>query len=338
MPLPSAWVPWKTPVMIERELEVVSRGNRLCGSLCLPHEGSSPLVLMIHGSGPLDRNENIEGLELNIFNAIAYELAAQGIASVRYDKRGCGQSEGDYYSAGYSDLVADAAAWIEFLQAAPYCGPLFLLGHSEGGLIASQVSLDYPQVAGLVLLCPFIARVDHILLQQARTLEQDMRTRPGISGLLQRLLMRWGGGPVARQEKLVAVARQSTTDTFRLRGQTYPARWFRELFALESSDLYARVGCPLLLIGGGKDIQCDPAGVHRIAALVNSKARVQTFPDLTHILRSDEQVASFQRYAELLQQPVDPAVLQTISGWLAALSGSAADPVFRPRAAHQRLP
>lgn len=238
MPLPSAWMPWKTPVMIERELEVVSRGNRLCGSLCLPHEGSSPLVLMIHGSGPLDRNENIEGLELNIFNAIAYELAAQGIASVRYDKRGCGQSEGDYYSAGYSDLVA----------------------------------------------------------------------------------------------------RQSTTDTFRLRGQTYPARWFRELFALESSDLYARVGCPLLLIGGGKDVQCDPADVHRIAALVNSKARVQTFPDLTHILRSDEQVASFQRYAELLQQPVDPAVLQTISGWLAALSGSAADPVFRPRAAHQRLP
>ncbi|MFQ5796961.1 MAG: alpha/beta hydrolase family protein [Candidatus Bipolaricaulia bacterium] len=83
--------------MIEKEVTVNSGDVRLAGTLSLPsEEGSFPCVLMIHGSGPVDRDENVRQLKLfkvklNVFNTIAHYLAAKGIASLRYDKRGSGQ-------------------------------------------------------------------------------------------------------------------------------------------------------------------------------------------------------------------------------------------------------
>ena len=69
---------------------------------------------MVHGSGPLDRNENVKkGSHLNLFNTLAHHLAGIGIASLRYDKRGCGESTGDYYAAGHSDLLADVSISVE---------------------------------------------------------------------------------------------------------------------------------------------------------------------------------------------------------------------------------
>ena len=85
--------------MIEKRQIVVIGDVRLAGELLLP--GSSrthPTVVMIHGSGPLDRNENTKSQSLNIFNTLANHLATQGIASFRYDKRGCGKSGGDYFA------------------------------------------------------------------------------------------------------------------------------------------------------------------------------------------------------------------------------------------------
>ena len=68
--------------MVEHEVHVDADGGRLSGTLCLPaEEGLCPVVLMIHGSGPLDRDENMKGQRLEVFNAVAHRLAKSGIAS-----------------------------------------------------------------------------------------------------------------------------------------------------------------------------------------------------------------------------------------------------------------
>ncbi len=103
--------------MIEKEITIESSGLGLSGTVCLPEqEGRFPLVLMIHGTGPLDRDENMPGQQLNVFNAIAHCLVEEGIASLRYDKRGCGKSSGDYYRAGHSDLINDAIHCFDTLK------------------------------------------------------------------------------------------------------------------------------------------------------------------------------------------------------------------------------
>ena len=88
--------------MVEMEVTVRSNGTRLSGTACRPDgAGRVASVLMIHGTGPLDRDENLKGQRIDAFNTIAHYLAAAGIASFRYDKRGCGRSSGDYYRAGH---------------------------------------------------------------------------------------------------------------------------------------------------------------------------------------------------------------------------------------------
>lgn len=92
--------------MQEQEVRIQSGEVELIGILCSPDgTGKFPAVLMVHGRGPLDRDENMKGQQLNIFNAIAHVLAQRGIASLRYDKRGYGASSGDFMSAGHADLV-----------------------------------------------------------------------------------------------------------------------------------------------------------------------------------------------------------------------------------------
>ena len=116
--------------MVELECKLEHAGAVLAGALCLPPgSGRVPCVLMLPASGPLDRDENFKGQRLNIFNAIAHHLASKGFASLRYDKRGCGQSTGDYFSAGYFDFVADAAAWHDWLH-----------GHDRPGATATSMA------------------------------------------------------------------------------------------------------------------------------------------------------------------------------------------------------
>lgn len=142
--------------MRSSELRVASDGVELAATLTLPDVGDHPaLVVCLHGTGPLDRNANMPGQVLDIFNTIAAHLASVGIACLRYDKRRCSESTGDYYTAGHVDLLDDALAVIDHAQQVGTFRRIYLLGHSEGTLLAVEASLQRP-VRGLVLLSPFI--------------------------------------------------------------------------------------------------------------------------------------------------------------------------------------
>lgn len=305
--------------MIENDISINSNGNRLSATVCLP-EGESlvPSVLMIHGTGPLDRNENMKGQRMDVFNSIAHHLATAGIASLRYDKRGCGRSSGDYYRAGNSDLVDDAINCADVLGQFEFCDPsrLFVLGHSEGCIIAPQVSAKRPNVAGLILLCPFVDRIESILIKQATQIQREFDRLTGVRGWVRRLLARLMGMTVASQLKLIQRLKVSDADTMRTGFQKVPAKSFRELIRLEPSEIFGRVSCPVLVIGGEKDLQCDPADVHQIAGLAKGPATAHVVPNLTHVLRCDAGTPAFLSSGELLRKPLETVVLDLISAWL----------------------
>lgn len=104
-------------IVLNEEVTFLSDELSLSGTLSVPKGNSLlPCVIMVHGSGAQDRDGNISGFNTEIFKYIAEYLAQQGIASFRYDKRGCGKSEGDFKIAGLSEMVEDACAAIDHIS------------------------------------------------------------------------------------------------------------------------------------------------------------------------------------------------------------------------------
>lgn len=304
--------------MVETEVQARSLdGTILSGTLTLPMGAAKTVVLMLHGTGPLDRNENASqspGQRLDIFNALARDLAAEGHATLRYDKRGCAASGGDYFSHGQEDLIADALAWIDDLSAREI-GPLVLLGHSEGTLLAPRIAQRSQGVAGMVLVCPFLQPIETLLRQQAAQLAQEARDAIGFAAALKRVILRLIGGFEGAQDRLIRRIRSSDAPVLRSMGQRLAARSLRDLMALDPREVHAANRLPTLVFVAGKDVQCPPEDGAAIAAL-NPMAKLVVVDDLSHILRRTTGSADFAGYAAQLRQVVDPVVATTVCSWL----------------------
>jgi len=311
--------------MIEREVLVSSDDVRLAGTLCLPsEEGCFPCVLMIHGSGPLDRDENTRLLKLfkqkmNVFNTFAHYLAPKGVASLRYDKRGCGKSSGDYGKAGLYDLIQDAKAMYEYLTSQQCINRelIFLLGHSEGTLIAPKISLEYRDIAGLILLAAAVQNIEQVLTYQASKAKDDIEQGGGFNRQLIKLVWKLtGGDPLKVQSVLFEKIRSTSKASFRYKLQKINAKWFRQHFNDDPIDTMRDVSCPILAITGDKDIQVDPQDVVRIAELAKGEVEYHVVPNLTHILRLDDRPPSILNYRKLFKKDIDHTVLDLIGNWL----------------------
>jgi pimeloyl-ACP methyl ester carboxylesterase len=310
--------------MIERQVEVNTGEVMLSGTLCLPPgEGPFPCVLMIHGSGPLDRDENARQLKvittkLNVFNTIAQYLAPLGIASLRYDKRGCGKSSGNYDEAGFRDLTWDATATYGFLtgQQSIRKGSIFLLGHSEGALIAPKIATEYPRIAGLILLAAPAQNLGEALRYQGRKIKEDIQQGGGLNRRIIRLTWRLMGDPLSAQETVIERVRTTDEDSFRYKLQKINAKWLREHLSDDPAETMRNVTCPVLVINGEKDIQVDPQDAVRIAELAKGEVEHHIVPNLTHILRAEEGAPSILNYKRLLKMTMDYSVLDLIGNWL----------------------
>lgn len=132
-------------------------GTPLAGTLTVPTgPGPHPTVLLLHGSGPLDRDGNTRRLPLNLGPPLADALAAEGIATLRYDRRGAGATPRTWQATGFTDNRCDAAAALRALTAHPAVrsDALGVLGHSEGALHALSLAADH-DVRAVVLLAGY---------------------------------------------------------------------------------------------------------------------------------------------------------------------------------------
>lgn len=289
------------------EISVASDDIILRGTLQIP-ENARDVVIFVHGSGPLDRNQDHAGAPLGTFRVLADAVGAIGFASLRWDKRGVGASGGNYPLAGQADLIADVSAMIDFAQARGL-GRIFLCGHSEGTALA-PVAAQGREIAGLILICPYVTPGSEILVQQAARADEHVAKMTGWKGVLARLM----GRPSMRQKRFVARLAASKGDFIRVGFRKIPAKWLRDFATSDVARIHSENKRPTLLIVAENDVQCPPEDGAKIAK-TNQLAKLVEIPELSHILRHTTK-ADLADYARQLTEPQDPRVAQTVTHWL----------------------
>ena len=272
----------------------------------------SPVVVLVSGSGPIDRDSNMKRLPIGVMAQVADYLADNGIASFRYDKRGVGASTGDYASTGFYDNVADAAAAIEMLRANDDVDAecIFVVGHSEGALIAAELAATDPRLAGVVLLAGTATPGEEVLHWQAKHVSASL---PGPVKLLLRILRQ----DVARsQRKRLAQIKATTGDTTRVQLVKINAKWLREFMAHDPAPSLESIDVPVLALTGSKDIQVNPADVQRTCQLVGEGCTGHVLDDLTHLLRSEAGPPTLRTYKKQAKRPVNAGMLAAVTEWL----------------------
>ena len=305
---------------IEQEVSFYSGPHVLTGTLTLPDEqGTFPGVLLVPGSGQVDRNENAKKLAINAFHDIAMNLAMKGIATLRYDKRGVGESQGEFLETGFFDNVSDAATALHFLKFNEYIQPdhVFILGHSEGAVIATRLAGTGADVAGVILLAGTAESGEDVILWQSEQVADGMH---GLNGFLIKALHI----DVQKAEhKQLDKIKQSTKDWYRVGlFAKLNAKWTREFLEYNPADDLPNIQVPVLAITGSKDIQVNPSDLKRMAELVPSEFEWHEVPDVTHILRDETGEPTLSTYRQQVRQPVDERVLNFISDWLKRHIGS----------------
>ncbi|MBB4842004.1 alpha-beta hydrolase superfamily lysophospholipase [Paucibacter oligotrophus] len=312
----------------EQILTVQRQGFALKGKLCLPGGGDRmPLVLILQGSGPVDRDGNLGGAGGSLYAKLAQALAGYGVASFRYDKRGVGASGGDFLATGYQDLVDDGQACWEHLANTPFCDHerIYLMGHSEGTAIAAQLSARLnPAPRALIQLCPFGQGAHTMLIQQYLQLEREVAQAPGLDGVLLRGLNRLFGPFSQRLQKQLAHVRTLDGGTARMGLTRVSARWLRELIELEIAPLYRAVPCPMLLLAGEKDLQCPPDSVEALLPLLQQPAQYRLIPNMVHHLVACEGQARLLGGPSTDALPLAPQLLACLQGWFAREAGVSA--------------
>ncbi|MCH7513211.1 MAG: alpha/beta hydrolase, partial [Bacteroidetes bacterium] len=154
-----------------REVEIFNKAEdiTLSGTLTLPEgKGPFPAVILVSGSGPQNRNEEIFGHKP--FHVLADYLTRNGIAVLRYDDRGIGKSGGSFGTATTENFATDARAALLHLESYPEISPGLtgIIGHSEGGLIAPMVAAETDEVDFIVMLAGPGLKGEEILILQTR--------------------------------------------------------------------------------------------------------------------------------------------------------------------------
>jgi pimeloyl-ACP methyl ester carboxylesterase len=269
--------------------EDVTAGGLSATLLKPPGKEKPPVVLLIAGSGPTDRNGNQGGTGPGELRQIAEELAARGIASLRYDKRGVGRSLSAHLREEDLDFraaVDDAGVWLGWLERRTDLGPRIVIGHSEGGLVAILLA-KRTLPAGLVLLATPGRPLGDVPRDQIATI---------------------GWPPAMRDEALTTIAaleRGESVDQVSaplmplLRPSVQP--YLRSLLGIDPAREISGLHLPLLVVSGGRDLQigdADTAAIHQ----VRPDASYLHVPDMIHVLK----LAPADR-AEQMKVVADPA-------------------------------
>ena len=300
--------------MADRQVEVrsvsISSDDNvlLSGTAVVPTgDGSVPGVLLLSGSGPLDRDSNMPGQHLDISSTLAEALGAGGVASLRFDKRGVAASSGDFVSTGFDAETNDAATAFGALSDIDGIDSerIGVVGHSVGATIAARLGADSESVAFAVLLGCAASSGAEVMAWQTGRIAEGLR---GPSWALGRRFRR-------KQARIFERLDASTDEMLGSGNEAVPAKWMREYRAHDPLADLAALRCPVLAITGGKDIQVNPAELVQIEAAVMGPCTTLILSDLTHVLRTSIRKPSINRYRELLQQPVDNDLVETITTW-----------------------
>jgi alpha/beta superfamily hydrolase len=310
-------------LMTEKEIQFGEKGQ-LAGSLSFPETSpvALPAILIIAGSGPLDRNGNgtKKGQMLHLYNQLAAFLTECGFVVLRYDKRGTGKSSGDFIKTGFWDLIDDAKAAVHFLRDQPIVdrNKVFILGHSEGCMLAPEVAKG-EDIQGLIFVAGAAQSLADAQNYQRELIVDSFQKTKGLKGKLIRLLN--VTDKVKKQgQKFDRKVSMTKRDVIRYQGVKINAKWFREHYEHDVYQSLAEVTCPILAVTGSKDVQATPNQVYEVKKYTTVETETHIIKGMNHMLRDQDEDANILHlkkvYKSIGEKPLSKELLTVVKSWL----------------------
>jgi dienelactone hydrolase len=264
----------------ERDVTVGTGRWTLPGTLTLPiGAGPFPAVVLVHGSGPSDRDETVG--QNKPFKDLALGLASHGISVLRYEKR-TRQYQGQLSDVANftvkDETIDDAVAAVDLLRGDPHVDPtrVFVLGHSLGGMLAPRIGVADPRIAGLIIMAGAVRPLEQAIQDQSHYLAMADGTitaeeQVQLDGLAQ----------VADRIRRLTPA--DAADRALILGA--PASYWLDLRGYDPPAAAARLSQPMLVLQGERDYQVTMDEFAKWRAVLASKSNVklQSFPALNHL-------------------------------------------------------
>jgi len=296
------------------DVSIPAPGFNLAGTLTMPKgEGRlrHPTVVLVGGSGPIDRDETVAGI--SIFAQLADALAERGFMVLRYDKRGVGQSGGRIETVTLEDYADDVMAIIKWLGKRDDVDPrrMAVVGHSEGGSVAMIAAAKEKKIASIVLVAATGSTgADLVLEQQRHQLElmklpdTERQQKIELQQKVQAAVISEKGWEGVPEE----VRRQADT------------AWFKSLLQFDPARVMPQIKQPILILQGDLDTQVPPHHAEQLAELARKRKKAPPIesvhlPGVNHLLVKAT-TGEVQEYAELTVKTITPDVATTIAEWL----------------------
>lgn len=310
--------------------------NTLAGTLTYPSaSGTFPAVILISGSGPQDRDETILGHKP--FHVLADALTRRGIAVLRFDDRGVGQSTGSFASATTEDFASDVRAGIAWLRQQPMIDAkcLGLIGHSEGGVIAPMVASQSNDVAFVVLLAAPGITGEQLMYQQAALIskaagnsQQFINANTRVQEKLFAAVKQSGDAEELRRriEKAIHEAPPDEQQVIQAGGMTVDNQmamlkspWLRFFLTYNPYDALRTTRVPVLALNGEKDLQVPAKENLRAIQQAlhdggNTAVTIRELPQLNHLFQTTTTGLPSEYGA--IEETFAPAALQLIGEWI----------------------
>jgi hypothetical protein len=313
----------------EVTFENKTAGIKLAGTLTIPRtKGPFTAVVLITGSGPQNRDEELFGHRP--FLVLSDYLTRKGIAVLRVDDRGIGQSQGKFSDATTADFATDTEAAIAYLKTRPEVNArkIGLVGHNEGGTIGSMVAARNPDVAFLVMMAGSGVPGDAIIPEQARAIAKlSGATAEQAEGKAQEerasiTLVESEKDPAVLQKKLHdTLAAFMPEDQIKAEISIVTSPWYRYFLTYNPATALSKIKVPVLALNGSLDTQIVasqnlPVIRKSLQQAGNQHFEIVELPYLNHLFQTAK-TGSVSEYVQI-EETISPIALEKISTWVTA--------------------
>jgi len=313
---------------IDISFENTDAGITLAGTLTYPEgNGPFPALVLVTGSGPQDRDEKILGHRP--FLVLSDYLTRLGIAVLRFDDRGIGESEGDFTTATTMDFTLDAQAAVEYLVSQEYTavGNMGILGHSEGGYIAPMVADMNEEIDFIILMAGPGIIGSEVILTQTKAIMQAQGVSEEV--IEQAININKNVYSIINKEEDLELVSDQIMDIFLSAGMSEDAAksqlpglltpWFLYFISYNPAPVLERTTIPVLAINGTLDLQVlyrENLGAIEEALIKagNTNFTIKEFQGLNHLFQKAE-TGLMEEYGKI-EVTIEPEVLEYIGDWI----------------------